>query len=257
MIRGLYTSASSMLNSQKKMDIITNNLANSSTTGYKKDIAVSQSFPELLTKRINDIKNGQPANANIGTMRLGSDVVEIHTDFTQGTLIRTDSPTDISIRNSDTAFFAVSVPGEGGEQEMYTRNSSWVIDGEGYLTTREGYRIFGNDGYIQVASDNFHVQEDGSIYLDNAYVDTLRIVEFGDTTDFEKFGNNVLQAPEGAITQPFSGQVAQGFIESSNINSIEEMVGMINVMRSYEANQKIIKAYDDTLEKVINEVGKT
>jgi flagellar basal-body rod protein FlgG len=246
-----------MLKAQKKMDIIANNLANGSTTGYKKDIAVSQTFPELLTKRMNDMKKGQPPSARIGNMSLGSDVVQIYTDYTQGTLLKTGKSTDLSIKNSNTAFFTVAVPGEGGDREMYTRDGSWTIDRQGYLVTREGYRVLGQKGYIQLESDNFIVQEDGSIYLNDEYIDTLRITGFADTSLLQKYGNNLVQAQEGVQTQQFQGQVAQGFVEGSNINSIEEMVEMINVMRSYEANQKVIKAYDDTLDKVINEVGRT
>ncbi|MGE4282597.1 MAG: flagellar hook-basal body protein [Clostridia bacterium] len=257
MIRGLYTSASSMLKSQKKMDIISNNLSNASTVGYKKDMAISQSFPEILTKRMSDTKNGQSSGTGIGNMSLGSDVVQIFTDFSQGTLVRTDSPMDISIQNSDTAFFAVAVPGQDGENEMYTRNGSWTVDGEGYLSTREGYRVIGEEGQILVASDKYQVQQDGSIFIDGNLIDRLKIVDFPEDTILEKFGDNLLEAPDNVATQPFTGQVVQGFTEASNTNSIEEMVEMINVMRSYEANQRIIKAYDDTLEKVINEVGRT
>jgi flagellar basal-body rod protein FlgG len=246
-----------MLKAQKKMDIISNNLANASTTGFKKDLAVSQTFPEMLTKRINDLKNGQPSDTNIGNMSLGSDVVQVFTDYTQGRLIRTDNPTDISFKNSNTAFFAVSVPQENGNEEMYTRDGSWTIDEAGYLVTKDGYQVLGENGPIYLASDNFSIQEDGNIYINNEYIDRLRIRDFTDTSVLQKYGNNLVQAPEDAQVQPFNGQIVQGFIESSNINTVQEMVEMINVIRSYEANQKIIKGYDDTLDKVINQVGRT
>ncbi|MCG8502752.1 MAG: flagellar hook-basal body complex protein [Firmicutes bacterium] len=256
MIRGLYTAASGMLKGQKKLDVVTNNLANSSTTGYKRDIAVYQSFHEVLTKRINDDKAGQLPNPNIGSMSLGSDVVQVYTDFTQGRLIKTDKATDMSFKNSDSSFFAVSVPGEEGDTEMYTRNGSWTISEDGYLITREGYKAVGLYGPIYLASDEFVVQEDGSIYLDDEYIDTLKIVDFVDTEQLQKYGEHLVGAPDDAQIGQFEGQVAQGFIEGSNINTIEEMLEVITLMRSYEANQKVIKAYDESLGKIINEAGR-
>jgi len=256
MLRGLYTSASGMLRAQKKMDVVSNNLANVSTTGYKKDIAVSQAFPEMLTRRIEENKDLLNRSENIGTMRLGTDIVQIYTSYTQGRLNKTESDTDFSISGSDNAFFAVSVQGQAGVTEMYTRNGSFTINQAGYLTTREGYMVLGQNGPIQVGNRKLTVDKDGSISLDGVYVDTLRIVEFVDTTALQKQGNNLVQAPVGVQVRPFSGQVIQGYIEDANVNPVEEMVDMITVMRSYEANQKVIQAYDNTLDKTVNDIGR-
>lgn len=261
MLRGLYTSATSMLKNQKKMDVTANNLANASTTGYKKDIAIGQSFDEVLTKRINDINNGitripEIRNGTIGNMSLGSDIVEVYTDYSEGMFVKTDSNTDLSIKDGRSAFFAVNVPGPQGNREMYTKNGSFVINNEGYLVNRDGYQVQGQNGPIRLTSDQFTVNSKGQIYQNGQLVDTLRVVQFADTTTLKKYGENLVEAPQGAQTQPFTGQVLQGYIEGSNTNTIDEMVEMITVMRSYEANQKVIKAYDDTLDKVINEVGK-
>lgn len=257
MVRGLYTAASGMLKGQKQMDIASNNLANASTNGYKKDIAVSQSFHEMLTKRINDDSSqGQPSRGGIGNMSLGSDIVQVFTDYTQGQLIHTNHLTDMSIKNSNFAFFSINVADEQGEQEMYTRHGSFTVRQDGYLTTRDGNEVLGFNGPVWVGTDNFMVQEDGSIYVDNMYIDTLKIMQFADGEQLEKFGHNLVKAPEDADIQPFSGQIAQGHVEGSNINTVEEMVQIISVMRAYEANQKVVKAYDETLGKLVNEVGK-
>lgn len=256
MIRGLYTSASGMLKEQKKLDITANNMANVSTTGYKKDIAVFQSFPEMLTQRINDRIGRQGSNANIGDMSLGADVVQIYTTYNPGRMNQTNLSTDMGLENSDNAFFTVNVAGPAGNQEMYTRNGSWTLNQEGYLITRDGYIVLGNNGPIRLQSDQFTVQKDGGVYQNGNYIDTLRITEFTDTTGLRKYGNNMVQAPAGTQTRPFTGQVVQGSIEDSNVNSVEEMVEMINIMRSYEANQKAVKAYDDMLDKSSNEIGK-
>lgn len=256
MIRGLYTAASGMLKGQKQMDIASNNLANASTNGYKKDIAVTQSFHEMLTKRINDSNQGQPSQGGIGHMSLGSDIIQVFTDYSQGQLIHTNHLTDMSIKNSDFAFFAVNVADEQGDRELYTRHGAFTVSQDGFLVTREGQEVLGLNGPIWVETDNFMVQEDGSIYAENMYVDTLKIIQFEDGEQLEKLGHNLVQSPEDAIIQPFSGQIAQGYVEGSNINTVEEMVQIISVMRAYEANQKVVKAYDETLGKLVNEVGK-
>lgn len=256
MIRGLYTSAQGMLKETKKFDLVSNNLANISTSGYKKDLGIDQTFKEALTKRINDIKPGEVAQPNIGTMRLGSDLVEVYTDFSQGALMQTDNQTDISIRDSKNGFFSISVEEGENTRELYTKNGAFTLDSQGYLVTQEGDKVVGNYyGSIYVGSDSFIVQDDGSIYVDDQYIDTLKLVEFNDNASIKKVGNNLWEASDEAQTSEFTGKVVQGFIERSNVNSVEEMVKMINLMRSYEANQKIVKAYDESLDKAVNQVG--
>ncbi len=252
MVRGLYTSAVSMAKIQKKMDVTSNNLANISTIGYKKDVTISQSFPEILTKRINDKATGTSGSDNIGTMSLGSDIAEVFTQYTLGNIIETKRPTDIAINDDSTGFFVIDVNGT----QMYTRNGSLTIDSNGYLITTTGYPILGQAGQIQVNNDNFHLEADGRIYADGRYIDTLQIMSFADTGQLEKYGDNIVRAQGEPVTIEFNGQLKQGFIEDSNVNPIQEMVEIINVMRSYEANQKVIKAYDDSLDRLINEVGK-
>lgn len=256
MIRGLYTSGWSMLAIQKKMDIISNNMANVSTNGYKKDTLVLESFPSLLTKIIKDY-NGTPGSShNIGTMELGNDVGEVFTYYSQGQLTKTENNLDMAIRDSSNAFFTVSVPdAEGNEKELYTRDGSFTRGSDNSLLTKEGYAVMGENGPIILDSGEFSVGEDGTIIQNGEVVDKLLIKEFNDTTDLKKYGSNLVQADDGAETGNFSGTVQQGFTELSNVNIIREMVDMITVMRSYEANQKVLQAMDGTLEKAVNEVG--
>jgi flagellar basal-body rod protein FlgG len=252
MIRGLYTSTSGMLKEQKKMDMVTNNIANVSTTGFKRDMEVIQSFDEVLTKRINDSNGFEARDTNIGNMRLGSDIVNIYTDFSSGTLMQTDNLTDISFRGNDSAFFvALSESGE----ELYTRNGCFTIDSEGYLVTQTGEKIVSANGPIYIGTDNFIVQNDGSIYVEGQYQDTFKIAEFEDNNELIKYGEGFWKSKETAVTRDFSGGIVQGFIEQSNVNSIEEMVKMIDLLRTYEANQRVLRAHDELLDKAVNQVG--
>lgn len=256
MVRGLYTSGWSMLALEKKMDVISNNMANSSTNGYKKDTVVLESFPELMTKIVRDYSTASGRPRDIGTMQLGSDVGTVYTYYSQGQLNRTENELDIGIRDSDSAFFTVAVPDEGGNiRAFYTRDGSFAKGADNSLVTSEGYTVLGENGPVILKDGPFIVSDDGTITQDGTVIDRLLITEFEDTTALRKYGNNLLQAGGDAQTREFSGTIQQGFVELSNVNVVREMVDMITVMRSYEANQKVLQAIDSTLDKAVNQVG--
>jgi flagellar basal-body rod protein FlgG len=256
MIRGLYTSGWSMLAINRKMDTISNNLANVDTTAFKKDTVVYEAFPDLLTKRINDTRSRLNPSGKIGTMELGSDVGEVFTYYTQGQLNRTENRLDLAISKSDSAFFTVGIPDEYGDiKEYYTRDGSFVIGQDNMLLTKDGYAVIGEDGPIMLDGDDFAVSPDGILIQNGVAVGKLKIADFTDVTTLRKFGRNLVERTEQTEEQEFAGSVEQGFLEQSNVDIVREMVDMITVMRSYEANQKILMAQDSTLEKAVNEVG--
>ncbi|MCX8129834.1 MAG: flagellar hook-basal body protein [Clostridia bacterium] len=256
MIRGLYTSGWSMLANSKKMDVISNNLANVSTNGYKRDLVVFESFPDVLARRLNDTRSPLNPSGKVGSMELGSDIGEIFTNYKQGQLTKSGSNLDIAFHGTDTAFFSIGIPGEnGGMKEYYTRDGAFVLNADRQLVTKDGYPVLGQNGIITLDSENFSVSSDGSIFQNGELVDKLKIKDFKDTTALRKYGSNLLSAEGDVQEQPFSGVVAQGFIEQSNVNIIREMVDMIAVTRSYESSQKLLQAQDSTLEKAVNEVG--
>ncbi len=143
MIRGIYTSASGMILNQKLMDITANNVANVSTTGFKRDVAQVESFRNMLVYRIYD-KVSSPDNA-IGYMSLGSDVSRIVSDFSQGLYIKTDEPLNLAIRGN--GLFAIEVPGsQGAQQIIYTRNGAFTLNSRGELVTLDGFYVLGQNG---------------------------------------------------------------------------------------------------------------
>lgn len=262
MIRGLYTSAWSMLANTRKLDVITNNLANVNTSAYKKDTVVFESFPSVLTKRINDSTSPTNPSGNIGTMQLSSDVGELFTYYTQGSISQTGNRLDLAIddynngKSSTPAFFTIGVINkEGGElKEFYTKDGSFVLNSQNQLVTKDGNYVMGQKGPITLATGDFSVNEKGEIIQNGVLVDTLKITQFSDSTKLRKYGNNLIEN-DGSEVTAFQGSVLQGYAEQSNVNVVSEMVDMITVMRAYEANQKILQAQDDTLQKAVNEVG--
>ncbi|ODM27425.1 flagellar hook-basal body protein [Acetivibrio mesophilus] len=255
MIRGLYTSGWSMLANSKQMDVVSNNLANVNTAAYKKDTVILESFPDALVRRVNDRSSSNPSG-RLGNVQLGNDVGEVFTYYNQGQLQKTDNSFDMAIENCNTAFFTVAVPaGNGAYRECYTRDGSFTLNSNRQLVTKEGYPVMGQNGVITINSEDFSVSDDGSIVENGQIVDRLLIRNFTDATTLRKMGSNLVERTENTQEQQFDGIVRQGYLEQSNVNSINEMINMITIMRSYEANQKIFQAQDGTLEKAVNEIG--
>lgn len=256
MIRGLYTSGWSMLANTKKMDVISNNLANANTTAYKKDTVVFQSFPALLTNRINDTRSALNPLGNVGTMELGSDVGQIFTYYSQGQLANTDSNLDLAINDTQNAFFTIGIPGANGQiNEYYTRDGAFILNTSKQLATQDGNPVLGENGPIILDDGQFIVNNEGTVIQNGRIAGRLLIRSFTDTSSLRKFGSNLMERTAQTQEQAFNGTIKQGYLEQSNVNTVKEMIDMITVMRSYEANQKILQAEDSTLEKVVNEVG--
>lgn len=254
MVRGLYTSASGMINEQQKLDMISNNLANANTTGFKRDIYTSVPFKDVLTKRINDKSGNTIFPPSIGNLNAGVSVSEIYTDFTQSGFQKTDSSLDCAI--SGNGFFAVQGSGINAATKFYTRDGSFDLDKDSYLVTKEGNRVLGKNGPIKLNSNSvINISSDGNITQNGSVVDQLNLTSFNDTRQLRKSGDNLYTATAQAQNTPFQGKIVQGAIEDSNVNTIKEMVAMITCMRGFESNQKALKATDDLLGKAVNEVG--
>lgn len=252
MIRGMYTSAWSMKAVQRKMDVISNNISNVNTNAYKKDFVTLKTFQEVLTDRIDNNNISQ-----IGTMHLGSDVDSVHTYFKQGSIKKTDGRYDFAIKGSPSAFFTVSEIGEDGQQkEFYTRNGSFRLSSSNELITSEGYRVMGEEGPVVLDNGEFILNKDGVIMQGDNRLDKLLVRDFANTNTLRKYGYNMFQKTEETIERDFKGNILQGSLEGSNVNTINEMVEMINIMRSYQINQRIIMAQDSTLDKAVNQIGK-
>jgi flagellar basal-body rod protein FlgG len=281
LIRGFYTGASGMRAQQFRLDAVANNLANVDTDGYKKDVAAHKAFPELLIRRQDDdgvyhIPFGSADAAPIiGKMGMGVEFNELFTNFDQGSLKETRSDFDIAMDGK--GFFAVATP----YGERYTRNGSFVLGKEGFLETKEGYPVLGENGPIRVKANNFQVDKDGRVWVNAAYgddpelmigreanlweetvlLDTLKIVEFELDRYLEKQGSSLYRESEtsGPAMIMMEGQrpkILQGFIEASNVDPVVEMVHMIEVNRAYEANQKVIQTEEAALGTLINQVAK-
>ncbi len=256
MIRGLYTSGWSMLSGSKQIDTISNNLANVNTNGYKRDNVIFETFPQALIRRINDTRSNLNPSGKVGNVQLGNDAGEVFTYYRQGSMMKTDANTDMAIGDSPSAFFTVARPGtDGSYREYYTRDGAFVLNSQKLLTTKDGYPVMGENGSIVLESEDFSIMDDGTIVENGEIVNKLMIKDFTDTATLRKIGDNLVEKTEDTEEQEFNGIVKQGYLEQSNVNTVNEMINMITVMRHYEANQKVLQAQDSTLERAVNEVG--
>ena len=256
MVKGLYTAYTGMINQQKRLDVLTNNLANSATTGFKKEGTVSQSFDHMYAVKIKDSSEAY-LNRRIGEVSLGAKIGEVYTDFTQGPFQVTDNTFDFALEGE--GFFGISFTSKAGVTSIkYTRDGAFTLREDGFLVTKDGDFVLNTQGNpIQLdTTATIKVNTLGQIYANGELVDQLGVFDFEDYNYLEKYGENMLQPVEGAVMREAAGKVHQGYLEASNVNVISEMVEMINITRAYETNQKMIQTIDQTLDKTANQVGK-
>ena len=258
MVKGLYTAYTGMRNEQNRMDIITNNLANSDTTGYKKEGVTNQAFDSLLAYRIKDRATSGVDAKKIGSMSLGVKIGEVYTDYTQGPMKITDNTFDVALAGE--GFFTIEFTDKAGETStLYTRDGNFTMTKEGYLVTQDGDFVLGTNGQrIQLSTTvaETRIDRGGRIYQDGVERARMQITDFENYDYLEKFGENLYQPVDGATQREATAETYQGYLEAANVQTVYEMVQMITVTRAYETNQKVIQAHNDTLQIAANQIGK-
>ncbi len=248
MIRGLYIAATGMQTQQNRMDVVTNNLANASTTGYKEDTLLTRSFQDMMVERLDD-PSVVSRSKMMGPLNSGIHIDEIRTSFGAGTLEASDLSTDLAL--SGDGFFVVQT----AQGERYTKAGNFSIAADGTLTTSEGYAVLGQNGPIQVGNSSFTVSSDGRVTSANGN-DQLRIVSFADNQGLRKEGGNLYTNYNTQLIEGSDAQVHQGFLETSNVDLTSQVVDMINIQRNYELNQRVIRMMDERLGRAVSEIGK-
>lgn len=253
MLRGLYTAYTGMEAQQHKMDVVANNLANANTTGYKQDNAVFKSFSEVLAVKINDPES--KTNHKIGRMTLGVQVDNIYTNFEQGALSFVEDPLSFALEGE--GMITVGKLNEDGTfSERFTRDGSLTTNQNGQLVTKDGFFVLGENGPITIPHGQISVNQMGVIYVNNEQVDQMQLTGFDDFSALQKIGDSQYLQTDRTEKTAFTGTIRQGYQEASNVNSVKEMIDMISLQRTYEANQKVLTTYDSTLENVVNNVGR-
>ncbi|KGP92429.1 flagellar basal body rod protein FlgC [Pontibacillus chungwhensis BH030062] len=274
MLRGFYSAASGMIAQQRQQEALSNNLANSTTPGYKADQSTMRAFPELLmqkmgSKEIPTQSGGLnlPMNQDIGSMNTGVYVQEEIPNFAQGDIRETGILSDMALVNGnlpdETGALFFTVQGADGEQR-YTRNGNFTVDGQGFLTTQSGnYVLDSNSNRIQTGGMDFNVTEDGVLEA-GGQATPLGITYTEDMNQMVKDGGNLFrfEGEEGQVVQNarttngVTFSIQQNFLERSNVDTSQTMVEMMNSYRLFETNQKVLKAYDQSMDKAVNEIAR-
>ncbi|SFB12954.1 flagellar basal-body rod protein FlgG [Acetitomaculum ruminis DSM 5522] len=269
MVKGLYTAYTGMIYQMKKMDVLTNNLANADTTGFKKEGTTQIAFDEVLAVKIKDSSDYNLAKG-IGDISLGTKIGQTYRDYSQGAYEVTDNTYDLAIDGN--GFFAVSFTNKAGQSSIkYTRDGAFTLTKEGYLVTKDGDFVLNRDAALSSNGNVVNgipqgairldtaldttIESSGEIYQNGNLVGTIGLIDFADYNYLEKYGENMYQPVAGATVIDSNARIDQGNLERSNINVVSEMVDMIQLTRAYETNQKVITTIDETLDKAVNSVG--
>lgn len=242
-----------MLNEQYRMDIMSNSLANVNTVGFKKEGSTSQAYSDVMAVKIKDWTETPNTPKKLGNMSLGVKIGETYTDFSQGSFRTTENTYDLAIGGK--GFFNIEFTNKAGETSTkYTRDGGFTITKDGYLVTKDGDYVLGENGRIQLSTTAGATVFDraGNIYQDDRLVASLKITDFEDTNYLTHYGETMWDAMEGAVEkEPENTEIFQGFLEMSNASVVKEMVNMITISRQYESNQKMLTTFDETLEKTM------
>lgn len=251
MVRGFYAAAAGVLSQQKAFNVISNNIANATTAGYKSQSTVESSFGEHLVSRMSAMSN--TAEKNIGPGSFMTVNIAEYTDFTQGSFENTGRAVDMAINGE--GFFLIESDTYG---EVTSRNGQFELDEDGYLILPGVGKVL-NDGKnpIRLEGSNFSVDAQGVIRQDGDEVDTLFIAAGRENSELTRVGNDVYQSEVGyrrADTENYN--VIQGVIEKSNINMAQEMSKIIAGQSHYQSCTQILKIYDGINEISVNQIGR-
>lgn len=245
MIYGLYLSAQGAQIQSTRQDVIANNLANASTTSFKRDLVRVQSHSTFDKEQ----GNMTPLAGNLENLPGGVTPEGTITDFSVGDLIKTKAPLDVAIAGK--GFFRVS----DGKRSYLTRDGQFTLTANGQLVTREhGYALLNEAGQPMVGLDptkSIEIKQDGSVRQEGDDAGKLAIVEPASYREIEKIGKN-MYATGGRLDPVKPGvEIRQGYLEASGTRPVSEMMELIEASRAFEANVNMIKHQDDALGRLL------
>lgn len=250
MLKGMYAAASGMIAQRERLDAIANNTANVSTVAFKRAIPVSRGFYQVFAREITRF----PAQRGSTEIPGGGSALDATTlDFSPGSISDTGNPFDLALDGS--GFFVVQTP----TGERYTRAGNFTLDAEGRLVTQNGHAVLGQEGPIIARGESALISPSGQVTVNGAPVEQLLIVDFPRPYQLTEYGQNYYTATEEVrrtrtvLEQP---QLRVGALERSNVNPIAELIQLMDAARSYESHQRIVQAFDESLDAAVNEIAR-
>ena len=255
MYTGLYAAVSGSLAHEKRLAILTNNLANANTAGFKGDRPVFQVNPLPV------VVGPLPASDGSGVVMTSLDRLQgrdspqtqlsaVHTDYTQGDLRTTGNPLDVALAGR--GFFTVQT----ADGVAYTRQGTFSLNADGVVVTTKGLPVLGDKGPLRLPQGKIEIDTTGRVLVDGTFVDRLQVVDFLPPYAIEKQGDTLFRAvvPNPPATTA-STVVRQGALETANVEPVRLLVSVMETSRAYEAYQKVIQAFNDTAGRAVNDIA--
>ena len=260
MQNAMYSALFGALSNEHRVNSIANNLANVNTTGYKRDLLAFKDTMVMfahdhIMEPVASIRDKKffPDPQHISRTRVATSL----TDFQQGGMKVTSAPLDLAI--SGEGFFKVASP----DGEFYTRNGHFTVNEEGVIVTERGWPVMSEGGPVAIpaGTKNIVVGENGNVFADENLVGQVQVVTVDNLANLEKQGSNMFRPRPGAdvaeeAVDPGRTWIAQGFLESANVDAVYEMVNMIEAQRQFEAYQKVMQTSDTIDREVTTKVGR-
>ena len=249
MLKGLYAAATGLMALEQRQSIIANNISNAATAGFRRQEPLQKGFRGVFLDRMARPGVLAPNSAPGG----GALFVETFTDTRRGPITTTGDPMTVALEGP--GFLTVGTP----RGDRFTRGGNLAIDIDGDLSTPEGYKVLGAGGTpLNVTGGNLTIGENGVVYENGQEVGQLQLVEFEDDHMLTREGDGLYRASDAAMARSADAantRVIHEALEMSNVNLPNEMIGMILGLRAYEANQKYINTIDETMGRLIDQVG--
>lgn len=240
---GMYSALSGNIAAMKRMEIISNNLANVNTPGFKKDKML---FESMLAGAVNPPAVPQGSTADPILQK-----ENVFIDYAQGPVAQTGNAFDLSIDGD--GFFVVNTP----DGQAYTRQGNFRLSADGTLVTVDGFPVMGQSGTIRIQGSKVEIDAKGAVTVDGNPAGTVNVVDFPKPYNLSKAAGALFTPVDPQVTpQTAKVEVRQGYLEGSNVETISEMVQMIETSRYYEACAKVIKGFDDIAAKATTEIGR-
>lgn len=248
MFQGFYNLASGMLTQTRNLNVISNNMSNISTAGYKNEQSVSKTFREEMIYRTGYADKSHPIPVGSMSQIVTND--RVYTDFSSGGYAQTGRDLDFAL--SSDGFF--SIQGQNGTE--YTRDGSFSLDNEGYLTLQGAGRVLGTNGPIYLGTDKVTADSAGNIYSEDGgrFLGRLSIVDFQDKDAMLQKGaaNTFTASGQGTAV---NAVVVNKALENSNVNPVQEMAAMMSSQRALQSSAQVLKMYDQLTGKIVSQLG--
>ena len=250
MFSGFYNLASGMITHGKHLDVISNNMANVATTGFKVDTFTGQTFDEVMYSLVG---NKDKNYIDIGERSYATVPSQLYTDYTQGSFDETGMPLDFAIDDDGRGFFAIQT----ADGIRYTRAGDFSLDDEGYLSLPDHGRVLDPEGQeIALVTDKITADDFGRIYTKNGgYLGQVGVYVFEDTAALNKDPMGLFDAG-GVQPQADAVLVHHGMLERSNAELVQQMVQMISTQRAYQSSATLTKMYDQVMGHAANDLGR-